>query len=99
VQRNVSGHRVYSEDDVEWLAICKSLRASGMPLASIRDYVVLIKRGAGNEEERLTLLRRHQESLTAQIDELRECFDWIEYKAGIYLKHLARSSSSPDQRG
>jgi DNA-binding transcriptional MerR regulator len=93
VQRNLSGHRVYSEDHVEWLAICKSLRASGMPLAEIRDYVVLIKQGAGNEHERLALLRRHQASLTAQIDQLRECFAWIEYKAGIYETHLAQNSA------
>jgi DNA-binding transcriptional MerR regulator len=90
IRRSPSGHRVYSEDDVEWLAICKGLRASGMPLAEIRDYVVLIKDGAGNEAERLTLLRRHQRNLTAQIDELKECFDWIEYKVGIYEQQIAQ---------
>lgn len=90
VQRTLSGHRVYSQDDVEWLAICKSLRASRMPLAEIRDYVVLVKRGAGNEEERLALLRRHQESLTAQIDQLRVCFDWIEHKVSIYEQQTRR---------
>jgi len=41
---------------VEWLAICKSLRASGMPLTEIRDYVVLVKHAPGNEVERLSPL-------------------------------------------
>jgi DNA-binding transcriptional MerR regulator len=84
IERSSSGHRVYREDDVEWLAICKSLRASGMPLAEIREYVALVKHGAGNERERLVLLRRHQESLKAQIDALRECFDWMEHKISFY---------------
>jgi len=90
VQRQLNGHRVYSEDHVEWLAICKSLRASGMPLAAIRDYVGLIKYGAGNEAERVAMLRRHQASLLAKIDALRACSDWIEHKVGIYDESSAK---------
>jgi DNA-binding transcriptional MerR regulator len=99
VQRKLNGHRVYSEDHVEWLAICRSLRASGMPLAAIRDYVGLIKRGAGNEAERVALLRRHQQSLLAQIEELRECSAWIEHKVGIYDDVLKRGSARRRGRG
>lgn len=99
VQRKLNGHRVYTEDHVEWLAICRSLRGSGMPLAAIRDYVRLIKRGAGNEAERVALLRRHQESLLAQIEELRECSDWIEHKVGIYDDILGKESAGRRGRG
>ena len=96
VERNESGHRVYTDDDVEWLLICKSLRASGMSLTEIREYVALVKSGAGNEPERVGLLRRHQKSLMSQIEELKQCFDWIEHKIGFYERQLtqeARDSS------
>ncbi len=36
---------MYDEDDLEWLEICSNLRASGMPLAGIRRYAELIRRG------------------------------------------------------
>ena len=90
VQRSDSGHRVYGEDEVEWLHICRALRSSGMPLAEIRAYVALVKQGAGNEAERLALLRQHQANLATRIEELRRCFDWIERKAGYYEDVLAR---------
>ena len=93
VQRTPSGHRVYTDAEVKWLKICKGLRASGMPLAQIREFIALVKNGEGNEHERVALLRKHQDNLTAQIEELRECFDWIELKAGTYEQQLALGSS------
>jgi DNA-binding transcriptional MerR regulator len=89
VERSESGHRVYGEDEVEWLHICRALRASGMPLADIREYVALVKQGPGNEQARLDCLQRHQLRLGAQIDELRRCADWIDAKAGYYEQVLA----------
>jgi DNA-binding transcriptional MerR regulator len=95
VQRGPNGHRIYTEDHLEWLAICKSLRLSGMPLAAIRDYVGLIKDGAGNEAERVALLRRHQESLLTQIEALRACSDWVEHKVRSYDHILGEATSRP----
>src|SRR3977135_1005342 len=64
VRRGPGGRRVYSEDDVEWLAMCTRFRSSGMPLAAIRQYTDLVRRGAGNEKDRLAVLRQHQERVT-----------------------------------
>jgi DNA-binding transcriptional MerR regulator len=47
VRRGLNGHRLYSEDDVEWLSICTRFRASGMPLTAIRRYVDLVRQGPG----------------------------------------------------
>src|SRR6266536_2481266 len=70
VRRGPNGHRVYGEEDIEWLEICTNLRASGMPLVGIRRYAELVRQGPGNEQERLDLLREHRERVTAQIGEL-----------------------------
>src|SRR5690606_23871894 len=63
VRRLPNGHRVYGEWDVEWLSVCAKFRASGMPLADIRRYAELLRRGPGTEAERLRLLREHREAL------------------------------------
>ena len=84
VRRGPGGRRVYSQDDVEWLTVCIILRASGMPLPAIRRYADLVREGAGNEEERLTLLREHQAHVTTQIGRLTECLDLIRFKVGVY---------------
>src|SRR5438045_8548348 len=57
VRRGSNGHRVYNDEDLEWLDICSSLRATGMPLDGIRRYAELIREGPGTERERLQMLR------------------------------------------
>ncbi|MDX6248665.1 MAG: hypothetical protein QOF10_2025 [Kribbellaceae bacterium] len=90
VRREANGRRVYSEDDVEWLDMCIKFRSSGMPLDTIRRYTDLVRQGAGNEQDRLALLRSHQEHVTAQIQELTECLNVISHKVEIYQDHLDR---------
>ncbi|HEX9375829.1 MAG TPA: MerR family transcriptional regulator [Actinomycetota bacterium] len=90
VRRGLNGYRVYGEQDIEWLELCSSLRASGMPLAGIRRYAELVRQGGGNEEERLALLRQHRERVTAQIGDLNKCLDLIRWKVGVYEERLAQ---------
>ena len=93
VQRDLNGHRIYNEEDLEWLDICTSLRASGMPLAAIRRYAELVRQGTGNESERLTLLRQHRERVATQIGELSASLDLISWKVKVYEDRLARGTA------
>lgn len=88
VARDGSGHRRYTVDDLEWLQVCISLRASGMPLSAIRRYAELVRDGPGNERGRLDLLRAHQRVIIKQIDELQHCMELIAYKVGVYEASL-----------
>lgn len=93
VRRGPGGRRVYSEDDVDWLTVCIILRASGMPLPVIRRYTSMVRQGAGNEQDRLTLLREHKEQVLAQMGRLSQCLDLINYKVGVYEDLLAQGAS------
>jgi len=93
VRRLPSGHRIYHEEDLEWLAICTKLRSSGMSLATIRNYIELVRQGPGNEHERLALLRRHENHVEAQIRELHEILDVMRHKVRIYTDHVARGDA------
>ncbi|NUT19846.1 MAG: MerR family transcriptional regulator [Hamadaea sp.] len=94
VRRTATGRRLYHEEDVEWLAVCTKLRSSGMSLAVIRQYVELARQGSGNEKERLSLLRAHEEHVLDQIRELNECLAVIRYKVGIYEGALERGEAN-----
>jgi DNA-binding transcriptional MerR regulator len=94
VRRGRGGHRMYTEQDLEWLDICTSLRASGMPLSAIRQYAGLVRQGTGNEKDRLSLLRQHQQQVTAQIAELTRCLDLINYKVRVYEDRLAEGTAA-----
>jgi DNA-binding transcriptional MerR regulator len=94
IRRGSGGHRLYTEDDVDWLAVCIILRGSGMPLHVLRQYTDLVRQGTGNEKERLALLRKHQDDVTAQIAELTRCLDLIRFKAGVYEDILSQEMSA-----
>ena len=93
VRRESNGRRVYTEDDVDWLDMCIKFRSSGMPLDTIRKYTELVRQGPGNEQERLALLRSHQDYVAAQIQELNECLNVITYKVTIYEEHVAEGTA------
>lgn len=88
VRRESNGRRVYTEDDVEWLDMCIKFRSSGMPLDTIRKYTDLVRQGPGNEQDRLALLRSHQDHVTSQIQDLTECLNVISHKVSVYQEHL-----------
>jgi DNA-binding transcriptional MerR regulator len=89
VHREPGGRRLYSEWDLEWLELCIKLRSSGMPVTAIRRYTELVRQGRGNEKERLTLLRQHQDRVRARLDEMTACLETISFKVGLYEKRLA----------
>ncbi|KUJ54583.1 MerR family transcriptional regulator [Streptomyces albus subsp. albus] len=94
VRRGPGGRRVYTEQDVEWLRLCGRFRASGMSLSTIRQFVDLVRQGPGNEADRLALLRRHQERVAAQIEELTGCLEVISDKVGVYEERLAQGTAA-----
>lgn len=94
VSRTSSGHRRYSADDVEWIEVCRQLRRSGMPLATLREYTELVRAGAGNEAQRLDVLRRHQGGVQAEIDALQISLDMINYKVDFYEQRVVDGTAS-----
>ncbi|MEV6772465.1 MerR family transcriptional regulator [Nocardia sp. NPDC051030] len=89
VERNSSGRRRYHRDDLYWILFCTKLRATGMPIKTMRRYAELIVEGPGNEKERLALLESHQADVTAKLAELQENLTQIDRKVNTYRERLA----------
>ena len=61
IARDKSGHRVYSESDVEWIFLLKCLRDTDMPIRKIKSYVSLLKEGGIDSIcKRRDMLREHE---------------------------------------
>ncbi|MFD8547187.1 MerR family transcriptional regulator [Streptomyces sp. NPDC059649] len=88
IPRTAGGQRVYAQADVDWLALCDRLRASGMPIARIRKFADLVRSGPGNEVDRLALLREHERNVEAKMADLQACLDVIHTKVVTYEQHL-----------
>lgn len=92
--RSSSGHRRYTEADLDWIVLITRLRATGMPIRDVRAYTELVRDGDGNEEERLDLLRAHRAQVLAQLDEVRAHLDAIDTKIALYEQRVSPELSA-----
>ena len=89
VDRTHGGQRRYQQEDLNWISICTKLRATGMPIRTIRRYAQLVSAGPGNEQERLALLEAHRADVTARLAEIEENLKLIDRKIGVYRGRVA----------
>ena len=84
VDRTASGQRRYQQLDLDWINVCTRLRATGMPIRTIRRYAELVSAGHGNEKDRLALLESHRVEVLARLAELQENLELLDHKIGVY---------------
>jgi DNA-binding transcriptional MerR regulator len=85
-----SGHRRYTDGDIEWITLLTRLRSTGMPIRRIREYADLVRAGEGNEDERLAILEAHRADVLANIAEAERALERINYKVDLYRRKLGR---------
>ena len=71
IHRDLSGHRVYSEKDLIWIAFIKRLKATNMPLEEIKQFASLRVQGDKTIPERVALLEKHAQRVEKQIQTLK----------------------------
>lgn len=98
VARSSGNQRRYSAGDVEWVRFLLRLRATGMPIAQMREYAELRERGPVTTEPRLELLEAHQAGLREQIARLRAHEEALAEKIATYRGDLAAHRSTPTER-
>ena len=84
VDRTAGGRRRYQQQDLHWITICTKLRATGMPIKTIRRYAQLVSAGHGNEPERLALMEAHRADVSAKLAEIQENLKLIDHKIDVY---------------
>ena len=89
VGRTAGGQRRYQQQDLFWITVCTRLRATGMPIKTIRRYAQLVSAGPGNEQERLALMEAHRAEVTARLAEVQENLKLIDHKINLYRGRLA----------
>src|ERR1700749_3766919 len=89
VERDGAGHRVFTEEQVQWLLVCSKMRSSGMSLPHIRRYAELMQGGPDTVGERYEILREHEQKVRDQLAELQEALGIIEGKVALYARQMA----------
>ena len=84
VGRSSTGHRRYTDRDLDWIRLVTRLRATGMPIRDVRHYAALVRAGSGNEADRLDLLLAHRRTVLDQLAEVQGHLEAIDHKIAIY---------------
>ena len=66
VGRRSNGHRSYSADDLHYLDLLRCLRLTGMPIADMRRFSVLIQGGEATVPDRMALMASHRQAIEDQ---------------------------------
>jgi DNA-binding transcriptional MerR regulator len=84
VERASSRHRRYRAADVGWIDFLTKLRATGMPIARIREYAELLRVGPDSRPERLALLQAHRAEVEEQLARTHASLAAIDIKIAAY---------------
>ena len=88
VPRTKSGIRDYDEESCNWIELMKCMRAAGVQIEALIEYVALFQRGDETVEARKDLLIEQREQLTARMEEMQQSLDWLNHKIERYEKGL-----------
>lgn len=75
---------MYTEDDLEWIAVITCLKETGMPLKEIKKFVALCALGDCTLEERRQMVLAHKKNVELKIAKLQKHLEHINFKADYY---------------
>ena len=84
VNRSKSGFRDYTEGDCQWVSFIKCMRAAGIPVEALIDYVTLFQQGDATREARRQILVEQRELLQARGEEQLRTLDYLSRKIQSY---------------
>jgi DNA-binding transcriptional MerR regulator len=90
ITRDQAGRRRFTDEHLEWIRFLTYLRATGMPIRRMKEYVRLVLKGPETSDERRALLEEHRKAVVRQMDRLSESLIAIEQKIAFYKKKEER---------
>ena len=91
VNRNGSGLRDYNELDIRRVEFIKCMRAAGLPVEVLIEYVGLVQRGDDTIEARRDILVEQRALLAARMDEMQKTLDLLDHKISLYDDHVLKA--------
>jgi DNA-binding transcriptional MerR regulator len=85
IGRGKGGNRRYTAHDVSRIDFVTKMRATGMPLDTIRRYCELVHEGDSTADVRRGILVAHRAAVAAQIEQLQTVAAALDYKIESYV--------------
>lgn len=92
VQRNASGYRDYTTNDLNWIYLAKNLRNAGLSVESLIEFAQLaqLRETQNVEEAQKQILFDQLRELDKKLTEMQEVRELLVYKIETYDDHIAK---------
>ncbi|QQZ59156.1 MerR family transcriptional regulator [Paenibacillus sonchi] len=84
LQRDEYGNRIFEEKDLESISLMNCFRATGLPVAALKQMVDLTLQGDSTIPQRAAILREYKQDLERQQQELDRAFAIVNMKLSKY---------------
>ena len=84
VRRKDNGIRDYSESDCNWVEFIKCMRAAGIQVEALIEYVALFQQGDNTRETRKQILLEQREQLLARMEDMQRTLERLNKKIAHY---------------
>lgn len=94
VERTSSGSRLFTESDIHALKVIECLKATGMPIKEIRNFIDWCTEGDSTLQQRYDMFLERKATVEAQMEELKKTMGLIERKCLYYQTALEAGTES-----
>ena len=79
-----SGIRKFSENEIEALRVIECLKASGLEIKDIKQFMDWVTEGSSTYDKRKALFDARKEAVEAEIAKLQKMLDMVKFKCWYY---------------
>ncbi len=94
MERSNGGIRVFSDTEIEIIGIIECLKASGVPIKDIKQYLDWCEEGDSSLQKRRDMFYERLQVVTKQMEDLQNTLSTIKYKCWYYDMALAAGSEN-----
>ena len=88
VPRTNSGIRDYDQTSCSWIEFIKCMRAAGLQIEALIEYVALFQQGDSTIGARKALLMEQRDQLVARMEEMQASLDLLNQKIDRYEQSM-----------
>lgn len=84
MRRSSGGRRIFSDNEVNTIRVIECLKASGMPIKDIKQFLRLCQEGDNTLKARRTMFYERLQEVTKQMAALQNTMNTLRYKCWYY---------------
>lgn len=103
VERDDSGYRIFSKENLRTLRLIECLKSTGMSLKDIHTFFEWVSQGESTMQQRYEMFLAQRLAVEKQIEHLQQSLEIIDYKCELYKIAIKTGTSdlyqnAPDRK-